>query len=386
MTRIGIETISAGAGFGASAGGMIVYYRGLIGELRRRVPSGSLAVFANERNLAAGELERHSDVITCRAIPAARMGRVVYEQVVLPILARRAKIRILISTGNVAPVARGWASVVVIQSLQFMDYPEVYGRARAEYLRRIVAISIKRADAVVAVSNWSRDRIIETFHAPSERVVVALHGLSDVVRAAMESPDVQEPQSSDAHAPRILFVSTLYRFKNHARVIQAFARLARTVPHQLVLAGGEADVSKRELENLARREGVADRVRFLGPVRHADVPALIRLSDVVAYPSLYETFGHPVLEAMALGRPVVTSAGGASAEVGGDVAILVDPLDVDSIAQGLLKAVTDEPARRRAATEGPARASKFTWANSAIAHLEAAALALGNRSPAGNGG
>jgi glycosyltransferase involved in cell wall biosynthesis len=377
MTRIGIETISAGAGFGASAGGMTVYYHGLIGELRRRVPRGSLVVIANERSLAAGDLEANPDVVACHGIPSTRVGRIAYEQLALPMVARRAHLRVLISTCNVAPMARACRSVVVIQSLQFMDYPEAYGRARAEYLRRMVAVSARRADAVVAVSRWSKDQIVDRLGVSPDRIVVAPHGLSTHVRAAMETSDIPGDSLTDETIPIILFVSSFYRFKNHSRLIQAFARVADTIPHRLVLVGRAADVPAHELEDVARREGVAHRVRLVGPMRHEAVPALIRSADVVAYPSLYETFGHPVIEAMALGRPIVTSARGATAEVAGDVGILIDPLDVDSIAQGLLTAATDGPTRTRAAIDGPLRANGFTWARSAAAHLEAVDLALG---------
>jgi glycosyltransferase involved in cell wall biosynthesis len=377
MTRIGIETISAGAGFGASAGGMTVYYRGLIGELRRRVPRGSLVVIANARDLAAGDLDAHPDVVACRAIPSTRLGRIAYEQLVLPAVAQRAGVRVLISTCNVAPLARACRSVVVIQSLQFMDHPEAYGRARAAYLRRAVGVSARRADAVIAVSRWSKDQIVDRLGVSPDRIVVAPHGLSTHVRAAMEAGDVSADSLTGKTVPTILFVSSLYRFKNHARLVQAFARVAGTIPHHLLLVGQEADVSAHELEDVARREGVAHRVRLVGPMRHEDVPSLIRSADVVAYPSLYETFGLPVIEAMALGRPIVTSARGATAEVAGDVGILIDPLDVDSIAQGLLTAATDGPTRTRAAINGPSRANMFTWAASAAAHLEAVDLALG---------
>jgi glycosyltransferase involved in cell wall biosynthesis len=376
MTRIGVETISAGVRFGGG-GGATVYYRELLGELRRRVPHGSLVVIANDRDLAAGDLEASPDVVACHAIPSTRIGRIAYEQLALPVVARRAGVRVLISTCNVAPLVRACRSVVVIQSLQFMDYPEVYGRARAAYLRRIVAVSARRADAVIALSRWSKDQIVDRLGVSPDRVVVALHGLSTHVRAAMEAGDIPAGSLIEEPVPTILFVSSLFRFKNHARLIQAFARVAGSIPHRLLLVGQEADVSPHELEDVARREGVAHRVRFVGPMRHEHVPSLIRSADVVAYPSLYETFGFPVIEAMALGRPIVTSARGATAEMAGDVGILVDPLDVDSIAQGLLKAATDGPTRTRAAIDGPSRANGFTWARSVAAHLEAVDLALG---------
>jgi glycosyltransferase involved in cell wall biosynthesis len=143
-----------------------------------------------------------------------------------------------------------------------------------------------------------------------------------------------------------------------------------------VIAGGPADVSVDDLAAVARREGVADHVRLLGPVPHDRVPALIADADVVAYPSLFETFGFPVLEALSHGAVLVTSTATSMPEVAGDAAILVDPTNTAELATGLARAILDEPLRERLRARGPRRAAEFTWERCAEGTLAALQFAV----------
>jgi glycosyltransferase involved in cell wall biosynthesis len=167
--------------------------------------------------------------------------------------------------------------------------------------------------------------------------------------------------------PYVVMVSTFYSYKNHRRLIKAFAQLIKEhrLPHRLVLAGGDGDVTRTELEHTARRVGVADRVSFTGPIKHGAVPALLKGADAVAYVSECETFGHPVVEALAMGRPLVTSAVASMPEIAGNAAVLVDPFNVESIARGLAMALLDMELRDRLAYDGPRRAATFTWSRCA---------------------
>jgi glycosyltransferase involved in cell wall biosynthesis len=151
------------------------------------------------------------------------------------------------------------------------------------------------------------------------------------------------------------------------------------VPHDLVLAGGDADVTAEDLAALAAAEGVAERVTFLGPVSHDLVPDWIAGADAIAYTSLCEAFGHPILEALAFGRCLVTSNVASMPEVAGDAAILVDPYDVDSIADGLRTALLDEGRRAELQQAGPSRAASFTWERWGRETLRVMQFVLGRR-------
>jgi len=359
--RIAVDAISAGEGLGLAAGGMIVYYRGLLPALADRTEVDEVLVLTQPWADAAA-LRPHPKVSTvrCRGLPRNRVGRVTYEQTALPATAARHKPDVLLSTHNTAPLLRRAPTVVVLQSVQYLFYPESFGRSRRAYLRSVVPLSLRKAHAVIAVSEWERQAAIRAFGVDPSRIFTVHHGVSDLVNKALATRPADSPAAA---RPYVVMVSTLYGFKNHARLIRAFAKVvaARSIPHELVIAGGDADVTRAELADVAAREKIGARVRLLGPIAHDDIPTLLARADAIAYTSLFETFGLPVLEALAVGRPLVTSNVTAMPEVAGDAAVLVDPRDTDSIAAGLAAALLDEPLRDRLRAAGPRRASGFTW-------------------------
>lgn len=378
LPTLAIETISAGDGTGRAAGGMTVYFHGLISALRDDPDSPDLVVLQGSRNPLSLAPSERLRLVGCRGIPRNRFRRVAYEQTVLPAIAARAGAKVLLSTCNTVPLAWPRASVVVLQSLQYLEYPDVFGRVRATYLRKAVRASCRRADVVIAVSEWERSEACRLFELDRARVQVVYHGLSrDVARVASAGLGSQPFRLPDGR-PYVLMVSTLYGFKNHRRLVTAFARIAkrRRSDHVLLLAGGDADVTARQLADHAASLGIGDRMRLLGPVDHTAVPSMLTGADAIAYPSLFETFGHPVIEALAFGKPLVTSESGATAEIAGGAAILVDPMDVDAIAAGLERALFDTKRRDEAAVLGPARAREFTWERCAQGTLDAVRLAV----------
>ena len=159
--------------------------------------------------------------------------------------------------------------------MQHLLFPESFGRFRREYLNRIVPLSLRKADAVIAVSEWERGVAIQEFGLDPARIFAVHHGVSDLVRGAATTPPPHAPGPTSR--PYVFMVSTLYGFKNHRRLVQAFAQVVREqqVPHELVLAGGDADVTAKELAELARNEGVSDRLRLLGPVPHDRIPGFV---------------------------------------------------------------------------------------------------------------
>lgn len=361
--RVAVELISAGTGVGPAAGAMIVYYEGLLQGLCGLDALAELVVLVGPGRLDVS-IPAHPKVriVPCRGLPRSRVGRVLYEQAVLPLLARRAHVDALLSTHNVMPFLWRGPSVVVLSSTQYVHWPEQFGWLRRRYLGRAVPASMARADVVICPTEFARTEAERYLRVPASRSVAVHHGLSDTVRAAFARDSMPRP-ASVGEAPYVLMASTLYRFKNHHRLVRAFASVVRDrkIEHTLVLAGRDADVTRTELRAVAREAGIADRVRLLGGVPHKEMPALVAHADVVAYTSLYETFGLPVLEGLQAGRPLVVSNRGAVAEVAGDAAVLVDPEAESSIAAGLAGAILDHSLRERLAAAGPARAAQFTW-------------------------
>ena len=361
--RVAYDLISAGGGLGPGSGAMVVYYEGALGALAERPEIDEVVALTQPWSGRLG-IPDHPKVrvVPCRGLPRSRLGRVTYEQIVLPGAVMRQKPDLLISGHNTTPLLRRGPSIVILHSIQYLLFPEVFGTLRLRYLEQAIPRSLRHADAVITVSEWERQEILARFELDPTRVFTVHSGLSDTVSAALERVDGREV-SRPQDRPYVFMASTLYGFKNHARLIRAFAKLVRAgeVPHELVLAGGDADVSAADLGAIAAYEGVADRVDLLGPVSHGLVPDLIAGADAVAYTSLCETFGQPILEALAFGRCLVTSNVASMPEVAGDAAILVDPYDVDSIADGLRTALLDEHRRQELEHAGPLRAATFTW-------------------------
>lgn len=375
--------ISAGSGFHPTAGGMIRYYEGLLRALVDLPTVSSIVAFVPPWNdgLIVPD-DPTVELVRCTGLPRNRAGRVLYEQTVLPAWAHHRRVDVLLSTCNIRPLMHRGPSVVVLQSMQSFFLPDRIGRLRRLYLKSMVPRSLASADMVISVTDAERQDAIELFDLDPERTVTVHHGASTWATIASRETDMNGPLPSGVTKPYVLTVSRLYGLKNHRRLIEAFARVAHTtsIEHDLVIVGGDADVRAADLERAATRENIADRVRVLGATPQEHLPCLLANADAIAYVSLYETFGLPVLEACAFGRPLVTSNIGGTAEVAGDAARLVDPWSVESISRGLTDVLLDESLRQRLVVAGPRRASEFTWTKCARETVDALQLAIA-RSP-----
>jgi glycosyltransferase involved in cell wall biosynthesis len=359
-----------------------VYYSGLLRRLADMPSVQDCVVLVSPWNEGlAVPTNPRVRTTTCAGLPRGRVGRIVYEQTLLPVLAARSGADVLLSTCNVKPFGWRRANVVVLQSLQYLHFPSSFGRLRTTYLRLAVRRSLASADVVIAVSEWERMQAIELFGLDPSRIVTVHHGISDEILAlAASGAEPQRPSVAGA-GPYLLMVSTLYGFKNHHRLVEAFAEVVRShsVPDRLVIVGGDADVTRADVAALAGRLGVADRVVLTGALPHEQIPALVAHANAIVYPSLYETFGMPILEALAFGRPLVTSDHGAMAEVAGGAAQLVDATDTGSIAHGIATVLLDDRRRQELMAAGPARASMFTWETCAAKTAAALEEAVSSR-------
>jgi glycosyltransferase involved in cell wall biosynthesis len=224
-------------------------------------------------------------------------------------------------------------SVVTVHDLAVFRYPEAFGDWTRRYVPRVVPRVLRAASRVIAVSQFTANELEQLLGIAQERIRVVPNGVDTHVF----SPDGERAEGTYA-----LAVGTLEPRKNLARTIEATARLGL----ELRVAGGRG---------WGGVEPEGEHVRVLGHVGDDELAALYRGAQCVVYASLYEGFGIPVLEALACGTPVVTSQGGACAEVAGGEAVLVDPLDVASIAAGI------EEASARGRNTGIDRARSFTW-------------------------
>jgi glycosyltransferase involved in cell wall biosynthesis len=310
--------------------------------------------------------------VVCPGAGIGRSGRVLYQNSVLPLFLRTQGLNALLATCNVLPLGCPVPSVVVVQSLQYFDYPEAYGWLRRTYLRAALEHACRHAKFLICVSESARRDLLRLVKVQNKKVHVVHHGISPAI-----VPQARTSRSDSP--PYILSIATLYRFKNLARLIKAFADLKNVerIPHRLRIIGAEADVTAAELASLAMQLGVLDQVDFIGPVPHSRIASEYAQAAIFVYPSLYETFGYPPLEAMAMSVPVVAARASSIPEIVGDAAELVDPLDVADIARGIKRVLLDSERAQALIRLGLKRSSEFTWETSArqtFALLESASL------------
>jgi glycosyltransferase involved in cell wall biosynthesis len=266
------------------------------------------------------------------------------------------------------PTRRAARTLLTVHDLSFLLHPEAFVPALQHYLERVVPRAIARADRVLADSTNTKSDIVSLFGAPPDKVQVLYSGVDARFRPGGEPDEKARLQArySMGRGPYVLSVGTLQPRKNYVRLIRAFAKLEPG--SQLLIAGGKGWLYE---DIFAEAEKHGDRVRVLGFVDDADLPALYRNAALFAFPSLYEGFGLPVLEAMACAVPVVCSDASSLPEVAGDAALLVDPLDVDGLAGAMARALRDADLRRDMVARGLAQAARFTWEQAARQLLDA---------------
>ena len=266
------------------------------------------------------------------------------------------------------PLSNKIRKAVTIHDLAFLEHPEYAVPALAAYLKKVVPESVAAADAVATVSNASARALMEHFGTPREKITIVPNGLRPHFRRITDPVLLGATVNKyGLKHPLVLGVGTLEPRKNHMGLIRAFYQ-ARSEkenrPAMLALAGGPGwlyDETKQLVADLKLEK----RVRFLGSVGDLELAMLYSLADVFAFPSFFEGFGVPLIEAMACGAPVVTSNISSMPEVVGDAALTVDPHSTDELAQAITRLLNDEALRTELRQKGYARAQLFTWPEAA---------------------
>lgn len=264
--------------------------------------------------------------------------------------------------------------VVTIHDLAFEHLPETFTRRGAMQLKLTVRRTARQAARVATVSEFSRQDLLRTYRLPPEKVVVTYNGI--------EPHFTPEPQTTDEAATvrqqfniardYLLAVGSLQPRKNLVRLIRAYARLRRdneSFAPQLVIVGRKLWLADEVFAEVKQQPWAKD-VILTGYVSDEDLPALYRHAAAFVYPSLFEGFGLPPLEAMACGTPVVTSNTSSLPEVVGNAALLIDPYDEPALTRALLQIMNDQPLRARLREQGIIQARRFTWRTAAEQTLQ----------------
>lgn len=368
--RIGIDftaAVNQGAGIGR-------YTRGFVGGLARLDSRNEYVLFHSAARKSPANLPflGAPNFRDCGVRLSERTLAVIWHRLHLPL-------PVNVFTGHVdlfhspdysLPPVRHAATVVTVHDLSFLLYPECAAQHLRTYLEAVVPRAVARADFVVVDSLSTRNDLVCLLDVPPEKIEVVYPGL-DPQFSLPVSPVALEEVRGRWHLdrPYILNVGTLEPRKNQVRLIHAFAQLKAhaDIPHQLVVVGGRGWLYE-DIFRCVNELGLKQDIRFLGYADDSELPALYKMADLLVFPSLYEGFGLPPLEAMACGTPVICSNSSSLPEVVGDAAVQVRAADADALATTLEQVVFDPSLREALRAKGLERAKLFTW-EAAAQHL-----------------
>jgi glycosyltransferase involved in cell wall biosynthesis len=347
MTRIGVNALYLIPG---AVGGTEIYLRELLAALARIDPANEYFVFTNfetAADLVPKQANFHWKPQAVRA--SFRPARILWEQIVLPLEASRYRIDVLFNPGFTTPIFAAGRCVTVFHDLQHKRHPEHFRWFDLPFWRILLWASARRSSSIIAVSEATRADLSRFYPFTEGRVTVIPHGV-DPAFFALDRSKI---------APYVLCVSTLHPHKNLDRLIRAYAREKRD--YKLVIPGMRGFYAP-QIEALVAELGMSDSIELRGWIPRKELLRLYESARAFIYPSTFEGFGMPVLEAMAAGVPLACSDIPPLREVAGDTAIYFNPLDEDAIALALDQVL-------RAAPNGKDRARTFRWETSAAKSL-----------------
>lgn len=288
-----------------------------------------------------------------------RLARILWEQVSWPLLAARHKLDLLHSMAFVTPVLTRTPAVVTVYDLSFLHYPDRFPPLQRLYLSSQTRRSCQQARRVITISESSRQDVHQFFHTPLTHIDAVVPGVDASYRPRPPAEVAAFRQQHNLPDRFILHVGTLQPRKNIPTLIAALARLPDEIP--LILVGGKGWLYDDIFARITQL-GLQKRVHFTGYVADADLPLWYNAAALLVFPSLYEGFGLPVVEAMACGTPVVAANTSSLPEAAGDAGLLFDPHDAAQLAERITAVLTNPDLAAAMREKGLQQASRFSWA------------------------
>jgi glycosyltransferase involved in cell wall biosynthesis len=297
----------------------------------------------------------------------------IWEHFWLPRILERHRVGVLHGPATLIPLRRAdYATVVTIHDLVAFLFPDTIPRKYGMYMRWLLRHVVRRADRIISVSHNTKNDLVKILRVNPDKITVIHEAAQPSFKPIQDSKRLGEAcRRYGIDRPFIYHVGNIEPRKNLVRLIKAYlilrGRLGNDV--RLAITGQKGWLTKKLMKALGGVE-LGEDVIYTGYVPHEDLPLLMNAAQAFVFPSLYEGFGLPVLEAMSCGTPVVTSNISSLPEIVGDAAVLVDPHSEESIALGMQKVLEDKELRRRLRREGLAQAGRFSWEKAALSTLE----------------
>jgi glycosyltransferase involved in cell wall biosynthesis len=307
-----------------------------------------------------------------RVTEVALPGNILWwDQIEVPRAIAKHRIDVLYNPKYSLPLRAGCPAAWVCHGLDWYVMPWASRRIDRLSHKFLVPRYARKADAIIAVSNITREHVIEYLPIPPQRVVTVYSGVDDSFRRTWGAEQrAQLRERYDLPSRFFLYSGAIYPPKNFTRLVQAYAQVGPVNGIHLVIAGGENRfLSEHELK-VPQSLGLGSWVKWLGWVEPALLPGLNQMAEVLLLPSLFESYGLPIVEAMASGCPVLTSNRFGTREIAGDAALLVDPESVDDIAAGMRRLILEPALRARLIAAGTERVQPLTWRRCAAETLQ----------------
>ncbi|MCX6349653.1 MAG: glycosyltransferase family 1 protein, partial [Candidatus Aureabacteria bacterium] len=353
-------------------GGSEIYLRRLLEGLAALDRENEYAVFTNRESRGGLELGPNFREYPCSVRARFRPQRILWEQFLLPLRARKLKLDLLHSPGFTAPLLCPCPSVVTILDLIYLNFPETFPAPARMMMRFFTRRGAKRSAGVIALSGYSRDEMLWDLDLPPRKVRVIPLGAPEKESDGL-SPERRKEVLSRLliAAPYILTISAAHPHKNIFRLLEAFYQLRRKgMVHQLVVVGVKHGRYFEELRQVLQRLEIEKHVVFTGWIPEAEKESILTGADLLVFPSLLEGFGLPVLEAMRFSVPVACSDVPSLLEVSGDAAHLFNPYSVEEIGRAMEVCLTMPELRRDLIEKGRKQAANFSWEKTARLTLD----------------
>ena len=372
-SRIGVNLLWLVPGV---VGGTEEYTTRLLAGLANELPPDiDVVLFANRSTVGAyPELTAELRTVVAPFAGGNKAVRVAMEATWLAAAARRERVALLHHAGGTIPPIRLSPAVVTIHDLQPLLLPDNFNAIKRWYLGWRIPATARQSKLVITITEYTKRTIVERLGIPAEHVVLVPPGYTV---SMAEEPEHDPIATYGLGSPFFVYPAITYPHKNHLVLVRALAKVVTQHPDALlVLTSNEAQMEGAIGEEIDRL-GLADNVRRLGRIPRGDIDWIVRHATAVVFPSRYEGFGLPVLEAMGNGCPVIAADATALPEVVGEAGILVDPDDADGWAAAMARMLDDPAAREWHVEAGFARAASYRWSASTKALVDAYRRVLG---------
>ena len=357
--------------------GINTHVQELLGALSRIDSPHRFLLFVNRDNYPDFEnLDERFKRVVCNVPAESRARKLIWEQLWLARQASREQLALIHSVANTAPLIAPCPNVLTVHDVGAFAFPEMWSRWRGSVLRFATRSSARRATAIVVVSEFSRREVISHLGVAGDKVFVVHNGVAPPSQVRERSWQELHPRLG-INSDYIFAYSGPSSHKNLGSLLTAFARVqSKHGRRQQLVIVGKLPLRGPELPGLASELGIAESVVFTGYLDDADAASLLKHATLMAFPSLYEGFGLPVLEAMQAGVPVACSNAASMPEVAGQAALYFNPRDTDEMAQAISRLLSDRALRDRLIAEGRNNIRRFSWRETARRTLEVYRLVL----------